>query len=311
MSRQLLLILIVNLSITTYSQEFAPLNAKWHFGNCYFIDDEPITFSLIKTVGDTVIDNKHSTTIHLFDNNGHTFVTELIIHEEQGKVYFYEANEFKLFFDYNLNEGDTLSYRLPLNAPYFQSNCGGSEVDVDRIYYALIKEITTLEVEGIELLQFHTTIIEPEDYDGSYDFWELGIFTQRIGSPQGLFGKSAVEPLGGYPGYYRCYEDDEISINFFPSSPCDFMTMNITEFEESAAILIYPNPVMTNLNIILFNENCSRVKLIDAQGKIVKSKSMDGLKELEMNLSNIPSGLYILRMEFNGITINRKKILKL
>jgi hypothetical protein len=246
MSRIPLLILIANLSITVFSQEFAPLNAKWHFDNCYFTDDDPRTFSIIKTVGDTVIDDKYSTIISLYKNNGQTLVTDLIIHENQGKVFFYEANKFKLFFDYNLNEGDTLSYRVPLNAPYFQSNCGGSGVDSDITYYALINDITTLDVDGIELLQFHTTVIEPQDYDGSYEFWELGIFTQRIGSPQGLFGKSAVEILGGYPGYYRCYEDDEISINFFPSIPCD-ITMGISELKMNRlSAEIIPNPVISN-----------------------------------------------------------------
>lgn len=305
-----LFIFIFGLSITCYSQEFGPLNAKWHFANCYLDIDGPITYSVIKSDRDTIIDEKHATIIHLYGNNGVDFVTDLIVHEDQGKVYFFETGEFKLFFDYNLNVGDTLAYRVPVNAPLFQSNCGGDEVDYNRVYYALINDITTLEVDSVELLQFHTTVIEPEDYDGTYSFWELGVFTQRIGSPQGLFGRSEVEPLGGFPGYYRCYEDDEISINFFPSSPCDFTTTNITEFEEDVIISYYPNPAEDFLKIRLLNETCSRIDLIDTHGKIVKTMLPEGLNELELNLSNIPPGLYFLRLECNGLTRKYRKIIK-
>lgn len=307
--KNILFLFILGLSMTCYSQEFAPVNAKWHFQNYYLGFHEPITYSVIKSVRDTVIDEKYSTIIHLYDNNGVDFVTDLIVHEDQGIVYFFEHGEFKLFFDYNLDVGDTLAYRVPLNAPLFQSNGGGDEVGLNRTYYALITEKETVEIDGKAISKFHTSIIRPIDLVGSYTFWDLGIFTQRIGSPQGLFGKSEMELLGGFPGYYRCYEDHEISINMSPYA-CDFTTVNIIEFDKNALILTYPNPVQEFLKIKLLTENCSRIELIDPHGKVVKTQQLEGQNVLELNLSGLPSGLYILTMECNGFSRQYAKIIK-
>ncbi len=311
MKKLIFLIVIVVSSLLHAQTEFAPIGAEWYFSNGYFADDDPITFSYIKTVRDTVIDNKYCTIIHLYNNNGQDFVTDLILHEYQGKVYFFESNEFKLFFDYNINVGDTLTYRVPINAPNFQSNCGHSEVDTSRVFYAYINDITTLEIDGFELLEFHTTIIIPEDYDGTYEFWELGTFTQRIGAPQGLFGKSATELLGGYPGYYRCYEDDEIFINFFSSSPCNYTTVNITKpIIENNSLVFYPNPVIDRLKISLLNKEYCLVELFDINGKATISSHVEGLEEVELDMSDCSSGLYILKVS-GKTTCIYEKIIKL
>jgi len=311
MKKLIFLIAIVASSLLHAQTEFAPIGAEWYFSNWYFSYDDPITFSYIKTVRDTVIDNKYCTIIYLYNNNGQDFVTDLILHEYQGKVYFFESNEFKLFFDYNINVGDTLAYRVPINAPNFQSNYCCSGVDTSRVFYAYINDITTLEIDGLELLEFHTTIIMPEDYDGTYEFWELGTFTERIGAPQGLFGKSAVEPVGGYPGFYSCYEDDEISIRFIPIGiSCDYTTVNITKTVEDNLFLFYPNPVIDRLKISLLNEEYSLVELFDINGKAAISSHIEELEEIELDMSDFSSGLYILKVSSKTICIS-KKIIKL
>jgi hypothetical protein len=310
MKYQLLILIILTLNTLTSAQEFAPLNAKWHFEDCYFDVNGPITYSIIKTVGDTIIDERYSTIIHLYGDNGQTFVTGLIVHEDQGKVYFHEAEEFRLFFDYNLKAGDTLAYRVPVNAPYFQSNCGGAEVDPDRTYYALITEITSLEADGKELLVFNTSILRPDD-DYFYVAWELEVFTQRIGSPHGLFGRSEAQVLGGFPGVYRCYEDDEISINFSPTVSCDFTTVNISDNVNNTKITIYPNPAGHFIKIRNFVDNCSLIELTDVNGRILKSKAIESTTETNMNLSDIPPGIYFIRMKCNGLTNTQGKIVRI
>ena len=80
-----LFIFILGLSMTCYSQEFGAPNAKWHFANCYFDIDGPITYSVIKSDRDTIIDEKHATIIHLYGNNGVDFVTDLIVHDRPRK----------------------------------------------------------------------------------------------------------------------------------------------------------------------------------------------------------------------------------
>lgn len=308
--KKLLFVFILGLSMTCYSQEFAPLNAKWHFGNWYLPTEGPITYSVIKSASDTIIDDKYCTVIHLYDNNGVDFVTDLIVHEDQGKVYFYETEEFKLFFDYNLNAGDTLAFRVPQNAVLFQSNGGGPEPVLDLVYYALIENKEEIEINGILLYEFQTSAVIPEDADGSFVNWNLDTFTQRIGTSMGLFGRSGVEILGGYPGFYRCYEDDEISIHMTPLTPCDETTVNIVDIKNTDILFTYPNPVNDFLKIRLSKETCNNIYLIDSNGKVVKSYSVYGQNELELNLTKFPSGTYFLRAECDENEIIHEKIIK-
>ncbi len=311
MKKLLLLTLMLILANAAASQEFAPLGAKWHFSNCYYMIGEPLTYSVIEVVADTIIDEKYSTVIHLYKDNGVEFVTDLIVHEDQGRIYFYEFGEFKLFFDYNIKVGDTLAFQVPVNAPAFQSNCGSEGVEYERVYYALVDSIAILEADGVELSEFHTSKIIPEDYDGSYHFWLLEVFRQRIGSPTGLFGQSAVEDLGGFPGFYRCYEDDEISINFSATLPCDYTTVNVFEPEEKLAISVYPNPVKDFIRIELKGDHCSWIEIMDLNGKTIKTKSIKGFYEVELDISGIPSGTYILKTRCEGNRKHHSKFIKL
>ncbi|TVR84701.1 MAG: T9SS C-terminal target domain-containing protein, partial [Chitinophagaceae bacterium] len=241
----------------------------------------------------------YSTVLHLFVNNAQNFAAEVIIHEENDKIYFYENNEFKLLFDYSISIGDTLEYFLPSNAHFFEVGCGGLPSQPDTIYYALIIDIDTLQIADNELLEFHTETVVPEEYDHhSYSLWDLGVFTKYLGSNRGLFGMSVNQCLAGYLGFLRCYEDNTIS--YLLHEPCDFSTTNISETKNCKEVRIYPNPLKDILNITISEGEKINFQLFNINGKTILDKNLHKTSQIFIN--QLKPGLY-----FYSITVNEER----
>jgi len=289
--KYLLILLFISVSFLIKAQNFAPLNAKWQFSNWHMTTEVPYSDAVVSK--DTLIDDRYCTIINLFYNGAQNILTRVIIHEDEGKIFFYEDDEFKLFFDFNLSIGDTLVYRVPANAAYFQTIGGGGSLP-NKYYFARIEDISTLTVDGVELLRFQTSWIIPEDDDDFETYWGLGTFTQRLGCLQGLFGRSGIEVLGGTPGFFSCYEDDEINSNW-NGNPCDF-SLNTNEIKINEVIQIYPNPTKDFIKIDLSTENCDYVKIFNLQGKVMRSVSTEMQSVIEIDLTGIPSGIYFVEM---------------
>lgn len=74
---------------------------------------------------------------------------------------------------------------------------------------------------------------------------------------------------------------------------------------------IYPNPVEDLLNIELEERNNGDLLLLDQMGRVVLNQSFTGLKSIQLNLSGIPDGIYILYMKSSsGDILYSTKILK-
>ena len=74
-------------------------------------------------------------------------------------------------------------------------------------------------------------------------------------------------------------------------------------FIESSSFIdnVFPNPTTNNLKITLIEG--SEVKdlyFVDLAGKVIKPKSIGKIQEtLEVNVSNLPEGVYILEVVFD------------
>ncbi len=313
MKKLFLSIAIIAIAISSHAQDFAPLNAKWYFQNCCFYLDDPITYSVVETVSDTLIDGKYSTITHVYENNGEDFVSSIIIHEDQGRVYFFEQGEFRLFFDYNLNVGDTLTHRIPLNALDFQANCVSAdfqEFDLDRSFQTVIHLVDTVYFDGIPLLQFWGGAAIPDNFDHSYNIWEIGQITQRLGGRSGLFGLGANTTGGdACDGEYRCYSDEQITVEFVNNIGCDYTTVSSVDLETKNIIKAYPNPTNQQLHIDLQEQHFSSLFLSDLSGRELIHKDINGANEVTLNLSDLPSGIYLLKLK-NGQTTAFQKVVK-
>ena len=87
-------------------------------------------------------------------------------------------------------------------------------------------------------------------------------------------------------------------------------TTSIDEIEkENKPVSIYPNPTSNSVNIVSPKE-MKQLQLISITGKILKNISQNGQTNTKIDLSNLSSGIYFVKIIFNDNSIVTKKITK-
>lgn len=80
---------------------------------------------------------------------------------------------------------------------------------------------------------------------------------------------------------------------------------------QQEGILLYPNPFSEYLYIDFTTENYKNAEyqLFDTQGKLIRKDMISRIKS-ELNLSSLPSAVYIIRISRNGEHLKTFKIIK-
>ena len=109
-----------------------------------------------------------------------------------------------------------------------------------------------------------------------------------------------MEPAGSYDYFY-------VLDNGVCDADSSVVTVTIedcTGFEENPVVLsIYPNPVNVNLTINLINvDPNAKAELYTIQGSLVLAPTTNTNSKIELNMSNIASGIYILKVTANSFT---------
>jgi len=100
-----------------------------------------------------------------------------------------------------------------------------------------------------------------------------------------------------------------------PNCPRTFSTLSILE-EEIKVIGVYPNPSFGQLSFQLFsNENPNvKIEILDLSGKMVSvvnyTIDTNNIAVLHMDISNLPKGMYIARIESGSSVSNVKFVLE-
>ncbi|WP_223032800.1 T9SS type A sorting domain-containing protein [Hanstruepera marina] len=87
--------------------------------------------------------------------------------------------------------------------------------------------------------------------------------------------------------------------------------LSVVEFE-NMSIKLTPNPVHSNLSIKLPQHLTNgNLKVVDLTGKIVlNSTIINSGNTIDINVSDIKSGMYLVRLEFNENTITKRLIIQ-
>jgi spore coat protein CotH len=81
----------------------------------------------------------------------------------------------------------------------------------------------------------------------------------------------------------------------------------INEFAENQNIAIYPNPTSGKIHIVL-SENATRCQVIGLMGNVLQETSPSS-PDFELDLSGLPSGMYLVKVQFaDGRTAFRKVV---
>lgn len=89
------------------------------------------------------------------------------------------------------------------------------------------------------------------------------------------------------------------------------VTLSTDDFQYSSNILIYPNPATNTIKIKdISNSSNAKIEVIDISGRIIKTLNSTLDSELSIDISELTSGNYMLRLQSeNGTTV--KKFIKI
>ena len=148
--------------------------------------------------------------------------------------------------------------------------------------------------------QWDKTIFTPESHDG----W-------AIQTKEGCY---AVANTSGGLGGYKSQPAWDSSADYWIVVFCDTLISGVIETSKTAQILVYPNPFVGDIAIVLQKENLTAADftITNMVGQIVYNKHEDGLSSTYtkmLDLSYLPNGVYLVEVVVDG-EMSVKEVIK-
>ncbi len=148
--------------------------------------------------------------------------------------------------------------------------------------------------------------------------------------PGYVFSSNKLYVIGMYAPECGCYSSDltyQLTFNSLQSdgmseqtkeeiidailNGLDFTLSNDDQFDKSAGLNLYPNPVKDQFAVSLIDSEISEVKVFTLTGEKLDSVSFDGVNKLEtIKVSSLASGVYIIKVKDSQNRISVSKIVK-
>ncbi|MDR2038203.1 MAG: T9SS type A sorting domain-containing protein [Bacteroidales bacterium] len=143
------------------------------------------------------------------------------------------------------------------------------------------------------------------DTDGYYRFSNLpeGIYRVVLELPGYTLQGNGIEIDAKSGGIYTA---NDFMVNEADKTINDIIS-SVPSFDETK-LTVYPNPFVDVVRITGMEGPCT-IKIVNILGQTILSET-NSLSDMTLDLSNRPSGLYILKIEVKGNTITRKLIKK-
>ncbi len=262
----------------TFSQEFAPVGAIWHYTQSNPFQGDGWTFETMESVIDTSIENvKCKKIINIIRNDADTFIqVNKYFYKNNDSVFFYEDGSFNLLYDFGAETGDTITLS------YFPTYDGSPlKMIIDSVGIIIIngndRKIQYITCGDGILVEFGNEIIED------------------IGSTHNMF------PVydGTLNGPLRCYEDSitgQYLSGFHPDygwnfKDCAEIITRINEVKDYDGIFLYPNPASSSITVknVDLPKN---FKIINIFGQVMNEGQL--MTSRTIYLTGVANGVYYL-----------------
>lgn len=211
---------------------------------------------------------------------------------EMGAVYLLPSGQQLHSVSVAMGEGTTLPCSVYATVFPFSLSTGiGGAIATTQDIAVTEADINSFGEASMKVLSFDTPL-----------FLSQGLYLVAVGSPNnafqaviGLSGKS--EDLSAWVRFNNSNNDlfyltrtPMIRMNFGPVS-------NITEQPFGQPFEIYPNPATESISIRLNEKESALIEIFDEKGRRIHSqKSNTEASKIETNVSNLPSGIYTVRV---------------
>jgi len=296
--RRILFLLLLFAGYQSFGQnyyDFAPVGAKWTFNRYTNLSTSPndyrmrIDYVENQVISDTLIDGKNCRAITNVDYNG----KKIYFHSDSGKVsYYIKGRGFCPLYDFNLNAGDTMT-TTPLFFYPYTATPPLLKFIIDSVAYY------PASPRSLKILYIDRCL------DGEFYFYD-GKIIEKIGT-NFIFPINII--VYGLVYTLRCYEDSEIGLHFFPKNDYYNLVKNCTDTvliirtgtENNTSlptVKLYPNPVFDRF-FIQSDQSISAIQLYTLLGQKIPIQLTDNKGIYEIDMNNVPNGLYILEYQIN------------
>lgn len=251
-----------------------PLSNKW-----LFVIEES---GIVKILSDrlTLINENNSPIIH--------GVNQFYIKEKNNKIIFYAYNQQFVYIYNQYGEKETDYYRVKLD---FNNN----HIEYDNNYIIALEQIgASISLNGE--YAWNRAVLKQFDLDISDDIGEVSFEDDDNDGTDNSLDECRNTP------------ENEIANEFGCS---DSQTLSTEQFNFANNLKVFPNPAK---NLIYFTTtNSSNIKAVDFYnilGKKVINLKTNNFKNNMIDVSNLSSGVYLIKFVFeNGYSISKKIIL--
>lgn len=164
--------------------------------------------------------------------------------------------------------------------------------------YVTVDSVGTMDINGNTLrwLAVHSNLPSTFGYNGKivegYGFINGSIF---------LNGMPCAPNFDYYRYFPDCYTSPQYGLLTTQNATCNAFDAVGLEHTASRKIQIYPSPTSTTLFIKSENEPVRKFELISPTGKTVNSQTFTSPStEASIDVSNLPTGIYFIRIFVNG-----------
>ncbi|AEA42789.1 T9SS type A sorting domain-containing protein [Fluviicola taffensis] len=295
--KQTLLILFTILSLSAFSQStnWIKGHGVWHYDWFYPGIDGSMR---IETMNDTVIQghtcqklkcDKH-TKMNTDPNGGfvHLIDTEYkFIYFEQDTVWFWNANQFKVLYDFTAAEGQS---RL-IDVGVQNQECNDSSyILIDTVYNS------TLNGVNVTLFQTRDSSSNSIQYGGLINS-HFGMMDLVSAPSHFLFpvtGWCSSSPNDGIFYKLRCFQDDSLTYN--PGNvDCEYYTYLSLNESELTKVSVFPNP-SSGMFELSSEIPLNKIRLVNLLGSVLREFDSNVTSQ-QIDLSDLPQGTYYLNIE--------------
>lgn len=302
MKKILWLSIILAISFNLSSQDFAPIGAEWHYTE-KFVFSGNINYLKISSIEDTLIQGKNCKKLlkeEILECSTRPHIE--YVYSEDSVIYYWDNdfNEFQKLYDFK-----TQTENWIIKIKDWDNDIDSLLIVVDSTSYTTINEI--------QLKVLHVT------YYGIYDdpllnFYYNSEIVEKIGDLSylfNLFPESYLTCDLNYSEGLRCYEDSDFG--FYSTGIADSCTytydwINIDKNRSKESINIFPNPTTGQMQIKIDSDKPILLEVFDIRGNSIYSTEFES--EIQIDLTDQPNGVYILKLKSYDLIIREKKIIK-
>ncbi len=288
------LFLLLSITHISFSQSWCPPGAQWAYQNYGVIGEGSSNLWYAK---DTVLNGQACKVIfERFENLGYERLITHYTFEQNDTVFFRWNDKFVPWYFFNASVGDTLT--IP----------AGENMDAcDSILYMVVDSTSNMQLQGETLRYYRAHYTDTNAYPKSVQFLEkFGAIDNHL--------IPVVGCLGMFDFYYfdlGCYEDSSFARYQIDSSiTCNYVYLSIED--ESAAmgdINVYPNPANTSLSVQANGSIISGLAIFEYLGKLISVENI--LTDVnQLDISSLPSGMYLLKIQLSNEQYAVKRFVK-